>query len=73
MGVSAEPRSLSVAGAGLASPMIEKARSALLQSQDVEDTVETLMVSSWEQGDQDGSGIVGQGTVLREHSSSRIF
>lgn len=46
MGVSAEPRSLSVAGAGLASPMIEQARSALLPSQDVEDTVETLMVSS---------------------------
>ncbi|EDL09184.1 cDNA sequence BC010801, isoform CRA_b [Mus musculus] len=44
MGVSAEPRSLSVAGAGLASPVIEKARSALLQSQDVEDTVETLML-----------------------------
>lgn len=42
--MSAEPRSLSVAGAGLASPVIEKARSALLQSQDVEDTVETLML-----------------------------
>lgn len=48
--MSAEPRSLSVARAGLASPVIEKARSALLPSQDVEDTVETLMVSSWEHG-----------------------
>ncbi|XP_052580326.1 mitochondrial glycine transporter isoform X1 [Peromyscus californicus insignis] len=44
MGVSAEPRSLAVAGAGLASPVIEKARSALLPPQDVEDTVETLML-----------------------------
>lgn len=42
--MSAEPRSLSVARAGLASPVIEKARSALLPSQDVEDTVETLML-----------------------------
>lgn len=57
MGVSAESRSLSVAGTGLASPVIEKARSALLPSQDVEDTVETLMVSSWEQG-------TGTGTAL---------
>lgn len=67
MGVSAESRSLSVAGAGLASPMIEKARSALLPSQDVEDTVETLMVSSWEQGDRDGNGIV------RQDNASRTF
>ncbi|CAH6777555.1 mitochondrial glycine transporter [Phodopus roborovskii] len=44
MGVSAEPPSLAVAGAGLATPVIEKARSALLPPQDVEDTVETLMV-----------------------------
>ncbi|XP_028710550.1 mitochondrial glycine transporter isoform X3 [Peromyscus leucopus] len=44
MGVSAETRSLAVAGAGLASPVIEKARSALLPPQDVEDTVETLML-----------------------------
>lgn len=50
MGVNAEPRSLSVTGAGLASPMIEKARSALLPPQDVEDTVETLMVSWWGPG-----------------------
>lgn len=42
--MSAEPRSLAVAGAGLASPVIEKARSALLPPQDVEDTVETLML-----------------------------
>ncbi|XP_032745299.1 mitochondrial glycine transporter-like [Rattus rattus] len=44
MGVSTEPRSLSVARAGFASPLIKKARSALLPSQDVENTVETLML-----------------------------
>lgn len=66
MGVSAEPQSLAVAGAGLASPVIEKARSALLPPQDVEDTVETLMVSSWGRGS-------GNCLVLLEHSSSRTF
>ncbi|XP_055457830.1 mitochondrial glycine transporter [Psammomys obesus] len=44
MGVSAEPRSLSVAGAGLASPKIGTARSALLPPPDVEDPVDTLML-----------------------------
>lgn len=56
MGVSAEPRSLAVAGAGLASPVIEKARSALLPPQDVEDTVETLMVT-WGRGSGSGTAI----------------
>lgn len=68
MGVRAEPRGLSVAGAGLPSPTMETARSALLPPPDVEDTVETLMVS----GGQHGTALCCR-TELREHSGSGAF